>query len=199
MKKGLILFIVIGFILVGCKSETNNGISTESNRSNAESAQGTNPLDSSITGEFELYNGKTLKVAVIGTSPQIREEQVVFNEISFEELTKGEMVNYDAVFVMKERLIQASNSQYADFYLNSDIPVFFISANSHLPFTLKDTEYSQSWEWTPGNMFATGVIKDSDNGSLKELGVGLYNDEKTNEHIKATYSLVFKQIEEISL
>ncbi|MYL56249.1 hypothetical protein GLW20_01860 [Virgibacillus halodenitrificans] len=171
-------------------------MTNEPNESDSENAQ-TNRSDSSA--EFELYNGRKLKIAVIGSSPKVREDQVEFNEISFDELKNNEMNTYDAVFIMKEKLSQAAESQYADIYSSSTIPFFFITAKSHIPFTLKDTEYSKSWEWTPGNMYTSSVMNNSENNSLNGWGVSLYNDEKTEAHITSMYSFIFKKIEEVGL
>jgi hypothetical protein len=151
--------------------------------------------------EFELYEGKPLNIAVVGESPEIKEKQVSFSEFSFEKLMlmSNDLDSYDAVFIMQEYLSQASESQYADVYLNSKVPFFFISANSHIPFIIKETEYDKSWDWTPGNSYAVGVLKSAEDDSLKNWGFGLYNDVMTEEHIKATYSLIFKQVEKESI
>ncbi|GGM33937.1 hypothetical protein GCM10011351_19890 [Paraliobacillus quinghaiensis] len=147
--------------------------------------------------EFELYNGKSLRIAVVGEPPEVREEQIKFKEISFDELTSEEMNSYDAVFIMKENLEKASASQYKNIYVNSRIPYFFISSKSFIPFTT-DIRYSDSWEWEPGLPYINGLYK-PENNNKTSLGFGLYNDKKTEEHIKATYSLVFKKIEELNL
>lgn len=151
--------------------------------------------------DFELYQGRPLNIAVIGESPEIKETQVVFSELSFEKLMLmgSDLNSYDAVFIMQEKLSQAAESQYADVYLNSTIPFFFISAKSHIPFTVSTTGYNESWDWTPGNSYAVGVLKSTEDDSLKNWGFGLFNDEMTEEHIKAMYSRIFKQVEKESI
>lgn len=147
--------------------------------------------------EFELYKGKPLNIAVVGKAPKIKEKQVSFSEFSLEKFML--MSNaYDAVFIMPENLSQAAESQYADVYLNSMIPFFFISAKSHIPFTVNTTEYNESWDWTPGNSYAVGVLKSTEDDSLKTWGFGLYNDVLTEEHLKEMYSRIFKQVEKES-
>ncbi|WP_147533373.1 hypothetical protein [Bacillus marasmi] len=147
----------------------------------------------------ELYEGKALRIAVVGEPPVIIEEQVRFSKITFDELANKELNSFDAVFVMGENLRQASERQYADVYLNSKIPFFFVSAKSHIPFTVKETEFDDSWMWTPGENYAAGVLKSQEGDSLQDWGFGLYNDEKTEEHIKEMYSRIFKKIEELNL
>lgn len=151
--------------------------------------------------EFELYKGKPLNIAVVGESPKIKEKQVSFSEVSFEKLMlmSNDPDSYDAIFIMKENLSQAAESKYADIYLKSTIPFFFISAKSHIPFTVNTTEYNASWEWTPGNSYAVGVLKSADDDSLKSWGFGLYNDVMTEEHIKEMYSRIFIEVEKESI
>ncbi|MGG3455558.1 hypothetical protein [Paenibacillus rhizolycopersici] len=147
--------------------------------------------------KFDLYEGKSLNIAVIGEPPHVREEEVNFNKISFDDLNKVDLEEYDAVFVMRENLYQAAESHYADIYSNTPIPFFFISTTSHIPFTKKDIEYGESWGWSPGNSYAVGVLNSNEEDTLKSWGFGLYNDKKTNEHIEEVYSIIFTTIEEL--
>ncbi|WP_312475251.1 hypothetical protein [Neobacillus sp.] len=154
-------------------------------------------LNAAISSKFELYEGKSLSIAVIGEPPQVREAQINFKEITFDDLTKEDLVDFDAVIIMGENLNHAAESQYADIYINSPIPFFFISTTSHLPFTQKDIEYGETWNWTPGNSYAVGVLKSQEDDELRAWGYGLYDDEKTNEHIEDVYSRIFMTIEEL--
>ncbi|SDX06405.1 hypothetical protein [Paenibacillus sp. CF384] len=149
--------------------------------------------------DFDLYEGKPLRIAVVGVPPKVKEEQVSFIKISFDEMISDNLKDYDAVFVMKENLLEAAESQYADFYLSSIIPVFFISTKSHVPFTEKDIEFEESWGWAPGNSYAVGVLSLQKNHTFKHWEFGLYNDEKTDAHIEDLYSRIFKTIEENKL
>lgn len=149
--------------------------------------------------DFELYEGKSLRIAVVGEPPDVEEEQVWFDEVSFDEITSDAIGSYDAVFITEENLIKAAESQYAEVYLNSTIPFFFISAKSHIPFTVKDTEYDDTWNWTSGNNYAVGVLTSHEDDALKSWGYGLYNDEKTDEHIENVYSRIFKSIDDLNL
>ncbi|MCG7344869.1 hypothetical protein MHZ92_12045 [Sporosarcina sp. ACRSL] len=148
--------------------------------------------------EFKLYEGKPLSIAVVGDPPVVGEEQVTFESVSFDELTSEAIGSYDAVIITEENLVEASESQYADVYLQSPIPIFFISASNPIPFTVKDVEYDASWGWAIGKSYAVGVltVKEEEEDVVKNWGIGLYNSEKTEEHIKHVYSLIFKTIEE---
>jgi len=168
MKKGRYLFFVLLlFALSGCTQSTH----------------------------FKLYEGKALRIAVVGEPPAVKEEQVTFSKISFDKLTGEEIESYDAIFITEENLPQASNSNYANTYLDSTIPFFFISANSHIPFTIKETEFNESWNWSAGNNYAVGVLTSNEDKSLKSWGYGLYNDKKTDENIKEVFSRIFETIE----
>jgi hypothetical protein len=144
--------------------------------------------------DFELYEGKSLRIAVVGEPPVVQEEQVRFTEITFDELTGEEMDSYDAVFIMENNLSEASKSQYADVYLQSTILFFFIATKSHIPFTVESTEYNPTWNWTAGNNYAVGVLTSDEDETLQTWGYGLYNDEKTDENIKGVYSRIFMTI-----
>jgi hypothetical protein len=146
--------------------------------------------------EFELYEGKELNIAVIGELPEVEEEQVRFNKISFDELANEELGTYDAIFITEENLPKAAKSQYADVYLNSTIPFFFIGTDNFVPFTEKDLEYDKTSNWD--GSYAVGVLTSQEDESLKNWGFGLYNDKKTDEHIKDVYSRIFMTIEELN-
>lgn len=153
----------------------------------------------SSSPKFEMYKGKALNIAVVGKPPNIREEHVRFKEISFADLKRNELDSYHAIIIMKEYLPVASKSEYADVYLKSSIPFFFISTNSHLPFILKDIEFDKSWDWSAGEGYATGVLTSQNDNLLKYWEFGLYNDKKTDKHIEEMYSRIFKTIEELNL
>lgn len=151
--------------------------------------------------EFELYEGKPLRIAVVGEPPEVEEEQIEFDQVTFEELTSETLSSYHAVIITEDRLVEASESQYADLYVQSPIPFFFISAHSPIPFTVKGVEYDSSWEWTPGRSYAVGFLTIHEEGDevSRSWGFGLYNSEKNEEHIKALYASIFRTIEELDL
>jgi hypothetical protein len=143
--------------------------------------------------EFDLYEGKSLNIAVVGEPPEVNEEQVIFTEISFDQMTSDNLQSYDAVFIRENNLAEAAKSQYADVYINSTIPFFFIGTDNSVPFLEKDLEYNKSSKWTPGTSYTVGVLLPE----LKNWKYGLYNDKKTEEHIKEMYSRIFMTIDEL--
>ena len=58
--------------------------------------------------------------------PEVKEEQVEFTKISFDKMTNKELNSFDAVFIREDNLFEAAEDQYADVYLDSTIPFFFI-------------------------------------------------------------------------
>ncbi len=147
--------------------------------------------------EFELYKGNALKIAVIGQAPTVKETQVTFEEISFSDLTQKQISSFDAVIITEENLQQASKSKYANIYVNSTIPFFFLSAYSHIPFTMEGNEFNKYWKWAPGKEYAVGILKSQEDESLKGWGFGLYNDEMTEKNLQNVYSRIFEVINEI--
>src|SRR5699024_11090011 len=107
---------------------------------------------------LESYDGKSLKIAVIGELPIVKERQATFKEITFTEIINDEFHSYDAVLIMEDHLSKASESKYSDYYLHSNTPFFFIAANSHVPFTVKDTACDEIWDWSPGHNYAVGIV-----------------------------------------
>ena len=172
MKKWLLLLLLLMFVLVGCTEKL---------------------------PEFEEYTGRTINIAVIGAAPDIRETNVTFEEFSMDDLLFMDFSEYDAVFIMKEHLEEASAAEYAEVYTSSKIPFFFIeSTKGSFPFSNVEALYSNSHERSGGTDFAAGYMPSSDSqieGTTYEFG--LYNDIKNDETIKGTYSIIFNKIQEI--
>ncbi|AJD90242.1 hypothetical protein JMA_09250 [Jeotgalibacillus malaysiensis] len=150
----------------------------------------------SASPDFESYSGRNLDIAVIGEPPEVNEDQVMFDEISFDVLSESIDSEYDAIFVMPENLNTASDEKYADIYSITETPIFFITAKSHIPFTNIDTEYSDRWHWSPGENYAIGFVNQEDN-VFRSFGFSIYNGEETPENIKEVYSRILTTIESI--
>ncbi|MDX8365657.1 hypothetical protein [Cytobacillus sp. IB215665] len=148
----------------------------------------------SLSPDFDTYEGHSLRIAVVGEPPAVKELQVIFTEVSSDEMTSEELKSYDAVFIREDNLSEASESQYADVYLNSKIPFFFIGTDNYIPFTEKDLKYDKTSNWTAGNSYSVGVLTSQEEDTLKKWEYGLYNDKKTDEHIEEMYSRIFKTI-----
>lgn len=149
------------------------------------------------TPDLEPYDGKALRIAVVGDPPRLDADQVKFNELSIDELRAEELSSYEAVIITEKNLAKAAEAKYADTYAESSIPFFFVSASSHIPFLGEDTEYSDSWKWEAGKSYAVGVLTSEENDSLQTWEYGLYNDELTDESIRDVYLRMFKTLDEL--
>lgn len=150
----------------------------------------------SDSASFDVYKGSDLTIAVIGEPPEITEDSIKFVEMSFQELETTER-SFDAVIITEENLIEASSEQYADVYLRSPIPFFFISANETAPFYIKENTFNKEWQWSPGENYAVGILPSKEEDEVNSIGYGLYNDELTEEHVKDVYTRIFTTISEL--
>ena len=145
--------------------------------------------------DFELYEGRNLHIAVIGEPPEVEEERVSFEKISFDELAIENLSSFDAVIIRENNLQEAAESQYADVYLDPAVPFFFMGTILHLPFTQKDMDYHNSYNWRPGSNYTVGVYRAKADQSVHYWGTSFYNDEKTDAHMQDLYSRIFIKIE----
>ncbi len=170
MKKLFILILLILLVLSGCSSDT---IKTQ------------------------LYQGKNLVIGVIGNAPVVREDNIRFETIGFNDLEKvGDLSSeFDAILIMKEHLSEASEAKYAKVYKDSGIPFFFIeSEKSYIPFIEEDILYEEVPE-VKDQTYATGYFQSGEKGEY--WGYGLYNDKVNESNIQDVYSRIFSTIESI--
>ncbi|GAE37500.1 hypothetical protein [Halalkalibacter akibai] len=146
--------------------------------------------------DFKLYEGKPLNIAVIGEIPDVKEIQISFETIDFDHLLKEDLKRYDAVFITKENLSEASESKYADVYLNSNLPFIFIEATkSYRSFIEKDLNYEDDLDLKETSKhYAIGFLSSAEEEG-KYWYYGLYNDKASPENIKEMYSRIFSTIE----
>lgn len=142
----------------------------------------------------EKYGGEGLRIGIIGDVPEIRESQVEFEKIDFEFLKEENFDSkYDAIFITKDNLYEASNAEYASLYKTSKIPFYFIgNEKSYVNFVEEDLSYEDESD-TENGMYITGLLYTKD----KVWGYGLYNDTESEINIKCVYSRVFRDISEI--
>lgn len=141
----------------------------------------------------EVYNGPRLRIGVIGSIPEVRENQIEFETIEFETLAKKSLdFSYDAIFITEENLVEASKAQYAPIYKESLIPFYFIGNEKFdSVFIIEDLSYEDVPDSKDGS-YITGIFYIKN----EFIGYGLYNNTKNTKNIKATYSQVFEDISE---
>ena len=145
-----------------------------------------------------LYEGRKLKIGVIGDAPDVREEHITFNPITFDEMAQGKqgLARFDAVFIMKEHHHEAAESPYAKVYRTAGIPFFYIeSEKSHIPFVHEDIAYDDADDFNSGD-FAAGYYQ---TGRYNGQGwsFGLYNDKKNKPNVLGAYTQIFITIESL--
>ena len=84
------------------------------------------------------YDGKLLKIAVIGETPELENEKVHLEQLSLEQF-REDTINvaqkFDAMIVTPESFEVASDDTYVDSYRNAEMPIIFFDSNKrHYPF-----------------------------------------------------------------
>jgi hypothetical protein len=142
------------------------------------------------------YDDERLRVGIIGSIPEIREKQIVFEKVDFDFLKKdGFDSKFNAIFITKENLSEAAKAEYAAIYKRAKIPFYFIeNKKSHVCFMEEDLFYEDEPDSVNGT-YITGILSRGE--GYRFTGFGLYNDTKNEGNIKCVYSRVFQQISEI--
>ena len=149
--------------------------------------------------DLNLYKGRDLKIAVIGAIPEVREENITFKKITFEDLqnnTDNLSKEVDAIFIMKEYLHEADDDQYVAAYRTLKVPTFFMqSTKAHVPFVNEGVQYDDIIEVDPTN-FATGFLDLGTDEEIKEHTWRYKLEKKQNN--QDVYSRIFATIESVS-
>lgn len=129
--------------------------------------------DAINTVDTPLYKGKGLTIGVIGNIPTVREENIQFKTIDFNDLIPMEDLSseFDAIFIMKENLSEASDAKNEAIYKNANIPFFFIqSKKSNIPFVVGDLSYEGVPDFNDQS-YATGYYQA---GEKSDIGAMAY-------------------------
>ncbi|MYL32940.1 hypothetical protein GLW05_04950 [Pontibacillus yanchengensis] len=149
----------------------------------------------------DLYKGTPLTIAIIGDTPNVKEEQVNFHEIKLSEVINIPKNKYNAVFIMEEYLGEAAHKKYRDAYQSLEVPVFFVrSKASHMPFINMENQISyEKYEDRVNDTqdFITGLWYPKSKEEFKtfRFGYRVENDEFQRDNVQGVYSSVFKKIE----
>ncbi|NLL67380.1 MAG: transcription elongation factor GreAB [Clostridiaceae bacterium] len=144
--------------------------------------------------ETELYEGKLLTIGIIGEIPTVREKNISFNKLNFVDLHDDLNSKYDAIFITKENLSKAADSEFLAVYKSSNIPFFFIqSTKGYIPFIEEGLSYEDASEFSDGS-YITGLYYGKD----IHWTFNLYNDIENSKNIEEVYSRVFTIISKIA-
>lgn len=172
MKNIIYVIIMFSIFLVGCSSETTNS---------------------------EIYQGKDLVIAVVGDSPEIREENINFKSTSLEEISQNtEQVSneFNALFVMPESFSTADDDKYITTYQELSIPTFFIEATkADKPFVREGVSYETAPEINE-NLYAAGYLYSvlEDGPKVDSWRYYLNKEVKTPEEV---FTNIFKTLNEL--
>jgi len=113
------------------------------------------------------YDGAPLKMAVVGTIPELNNEKIHFETISLDEFSEDTLhisTNFDAVMITPVMFEEASADKLVKAYENAKIPiVFFDSPKRHFPFTREGTTFETAhWESLHNGSHTTIYLYDHD-------------------------------------
>lgn len=148
---------------------------------------------SSVEPKFKLYTGANLTIGIVGEVPHIREKNIDFRSVTIEEYQDGyNLEGLHAMIFMESEFQELDEGKYKDEILNLRVPIVFVNSNaSYLPFVYDDMIYDPNKE-NSSQMYFSMIYKD--NEKMQNWECGLYNDNKSQEHIEAAYSLLFEEI-----
>ena len=77
--------------------------------------------------KFEKYDDKNLNIGIIGEISKVRKDNITFNKIGFEDLEEENILKkYDAVFITKDNLSEASRENMLIFIKNVEFLSFLL-------------------------------------------------------------------------
>ncbi|WP_077324776.1 hypothetical protein [Virgibacillus siamensis] len=195
IKKFLAIIISISILIVGVLLVSNEDDKDKNKLNNRDTADSVHDGMKIEKPTFGSYEGQSLKIAVVGELPEVKEKGLIhFSTI--DELKKLHSLNqqqFDAIFIMKEYLHQAAKKEYANIYKTSKIPFFFIQSEKiYLAFTKEDLSYEEASDLSNKDIYAVGYT--TTNGEGRYWGYGLYNGKENDKNIKNVYTRIFKRI-----
>ncbi|WP_345240751.1 hypothetical protein [Pontibacillus salipaludis] len=150
------------------------------------------------------YEGESLRLAVVGEVPEVREEQVTFTSLSLDEVVELRPHEYNAVLIKEGYLAEAAEQKYVDMYKEKDVPFFFVKSKA-LAIPFQDIENLVSYEEQATRVDDTGhyisglyyVGKEQGYKSW-EFSYTIEDDEYKRDDVEGVYSQLFQVIEEQS-
>lgn len=144
------------------------------------------------------YDGRILKIAVVGEIPKIENKKVHFEQLSLETFRKNTTnvaETYDAVMITPSKFEDASNDTYVETYQNSEMPIIlFDSDKAHYPFTNGGLTYGTAHFDSLNNGSHTTVYLNKLNENRNDTWYFYLEDEK---EINKLYTEVFQKIESL--
>lgn len=156
------------------------------------------------SSEVATYQGETLKIAIIGEKPVIREkDNIVLKSINFNDLEEMKTkipYEFDAIIVRENLIEDAANGNYEDLFKDSGVPIFFMNAKKgYLVFTESEYNYGNFPDTQP-NASVIGYFKSNVTGIEKGYAIEIDTipfDTKNVSEIGFIYSEIFRLIVQI--
>lgn len=151
---------------------------------------------------FPTYQGQSLKIAVIGEPPVIRETQKVnFTIIQIDEFSPENASLYDAVWIRGEsNFEELAKSQYLSSFESIKVPVIFEEPKKGHNVFYDDRDRYIDHPDTEETAYAIVHIppENKDEGGGKTILWNLYKQERDLETIQDVYSKILITVEEES-
>lgn len=143
------------------------------------------------------YDGAPLNIAVIGETPEFKNNSISVESLSLDKLSKDIArieADFDAVLLAPDVFEGASDDKFVNVYRSSDIPiVFFDSSKKHDPFITEGLTYETAHDSLTNGSHTTIYLHDDHVN--KDDAWYFYLDDKKN--IDQLYTDLFKKIEEL--
>lgn len=150
------------------------------------------------------YEGESLRLAVVGEVPEVREEQVTFTTLSLDKIAELHPNEYNAVLITEDYLARAAEQRYVDMYKEKDVPFFFVKSKA-LAIPFQDIENSVSYEEQAARVddteqYISGLYYVGKEQGYKswEFSYTIADDEYKRDDVEGVYSQLFHVIEEES-
>ena len=155
-------------------------------------------LTPSMLDKHEVkYDGAPLEIGVVGDIPEIKNEKIHLETLSFEALSdnsKKVSENFNAIMITPKAFEEASNDKFINVYEGLDIPiVFFDSAKTHKPFVHQGLTYDSAYEYLKNGSHTTVYRYDA---KINKEDAWYFYLENQKE-VDALYTEIFKKIEQL--
>ncbi|WP_433747505.1 hypothetical protein [Falsibacillus pallidus] len=133
-----------------------------------------------------LYNGGKLVIGVVGKTPEVREKNIEFKKLTMDALKRENLsAKYDAVFIMKKYLSEASEAPYAKIYRSAGVPFFFMGSETiSIPFTVEEISYDN---FEHSDYYATGSYQSGEDRQGWDFAI----DKINKANVQDTYTKIF--------
>lgn len=149
------------------------------------------------------YDGEELTLAVAGEFPEIRENNIHFEEIELESVLQINDENFDGILIMEEHLSKAANEEYRDVYEEIDVPILFVGTEaqavpfmnleSEIPYEVQADRINDAGNFISALWYGEGW---EENGvTTYNFAFPIENNEYQQDKTEEVFSAVFKMIE----